>query len=192
MFLLRVLLLLATPTLVLAASPIEPVDKLHQTLTQNMAQSAKLKCEGRLERLGPVVDSSFDLPFIAQRALRRHWKTLDDAQRQRFTSTLRSSVITTYAVEFDTPNSVRFSPSKADDANASETTVHSTLSPAKGSPVTLDYLVKNGRIVNVLAEGVSDLALRASQYDAVMKNGGFEPLMSKLTAQNTELRSRCK
>ena len=113
-----------------------------------------------------------------------------------FIDTLRSSVIATYATEFATPGSVRFATGKTDTLPSGDAIVHTNLQPADGKPVTLDYIVKargpEFKIVNVLAEGVSDLALRASQYDAAMKAQGFEALLEKLKAQNQELRSRCK
>jgi len=45
--------------------------------------------------------------------------------------------------------------------------------------------------VNVLADGVSDLALRATQYDSLFKSQGFEALMSKLYQQTRQLKARC-
>ena len=195
-FLAQVALLVTLPCAALAANPSETVEKFHATLAENMAQAAKLKCEGRTERLGPAVDVTYDLPFIAERALRKHWKTLGEPERSAFIATLRASVIGTYATEFATPDSVRFTTGKTDTLANGDAIVHTTLTPTKGKPVTLDYVLKardgGYQVVNVLAEGVSDLALRASQYDALMKGQGFAALQEKLLAQNKELRSRCK
>lgn len=183
------------PSALLAADAADPVNRLHAGLTEAMNRSAKLGCEGRIQLLGPVVDDSFNLPLIAEKTLRRHWKTLDDAQHARFTTALRTSVVSTYATEFAKANSVRFETGKTDTLPGGDSVVHARLLPAEGDPVSLDYVLKqNGerwQIVNVLAEGVSDLALRATQYDGIIKGEGFDALVKKLDSQTQAQKARC-
>lgn len=183
------------PAVLFAADATDPVNHLHAGLTEAMNRATKLGCEGRIQLLGPVVDDSFNLPLIAEKTLRRHWKTLDDGQRTRFTTTLRSSVVSTYATEFSKPGSVKFETGKTDTLPGGDVVVHARLLPAEGDPVSLDYVLKqNGerwQIVNVLAEGVSDLALRATQYDGIMKADGFDALIKKLESQTQAQKARC-
>ena len=144
----------------------------------------------------PAVKDAFDLPFIAERTLRRHWKTLDATQREAFSAALERSVITTYATEFASPDAVRFTTGKTDTMANGDAVVHATLSPQKGDAVALDYVLKSRegdwKVVNVLAEGVSDLALRATQYDGLMKSAGFPALMTRLDEQTAKLKARCQ
>lgn len=181
-----------------ATAPSQPADAVsafHATLTDAMTRSAKLGCEGRLKLVQPAVDATFDLPFIAERALRRHWKTLDEGQHTAFAAALRTSVITTYATEFSAPDAVSFATGDTETLPNGDALVHTTLSPRDHSALSLDYVLKrrNDRwqVVNVLADGVSDLALRATQYDGVMKGEGFQALMGKLDAQTRKLKARC-
>lgn len=186
----------STAAAALPAAPADVVNTLHSSLTETMTQSAKLGCEGRLKRLQPVVEASFDLPFVAERALRRSWKTLDEAQRQRFTAALRRSFITTYATEFSTPGAVTFATGSSEPLANGDVLVHSTLTPNGGSAITLDYVLRqraeHWQVVNVLADGVSDLALRATQYEGLMKSSHFDALIARLDAQTQTLRSRCQ
>ena len=76
--------LLSAPVLA-GESAAAAITAFHATLTDSMSRSAKLGCEGRLKLVQPAVDRAFDLPFVAERALRRHWKTLTPAQRETFT-----------------------------------------------------------------------------------------------------------
>ena len=160
-----------------------------------MSRSAKLGCEGRTRLVQPAVEATFDLPFLAERALRRHWKTLDEAQRSRFAAALHRSVISTYATEFAAPDAVGFATGRSETLANGDTLVHSTLTPKGGSAITLDYVMKprgeRWQVVNVLADGVSDLALRATQYDSLFKAQGFEALMTRLDAQTQQLKARC-
>jgi len=180
---------------VAAASPAETVTGFHTALTQSMTDAVKLRCEGRMQRLQPVVDATFDLPFLSERALRRHWKNLSPEQRQQFTAALRQSVITTYATEFSEAGAVVFRTGTSETLANGDALVRTTLSPREGAPVSLDYILrpreKGWQVVNVLAEGVSDLALRASQYDSLMKADGFEALMARLATQTQQLKARC-
>lgn len=172
------------------------VSAFHATLTDTMSRSGKLGCEGRTAAVQPMVEATFDLPFLAERALRRHWKTLDATQREAFTAALRRSVVSTYATEFASPGAVQFATGKSETLANGDALVHTTLTPRGGSAITLDYVLKargeGWQVVNVLADGVSDLALRATQYDGLMKTQGFAALMGKLDAQTAQLLARCK
>lgn len=171
------------------------VTALHTTLNDAMTRSAKLGCEGRLKLLQPSVDQTFDLPFVAERALRRHWKTLDSSQQQAFTAALRRSFSTTYATEFSSPGSIEFATGKSEILGNGDALVHTSLTPKGSNAITLDYVLKphgsEWRVVNVLADGVSDLALRATQYDGLMKSQGFDALMTRLEQQTQTLKARC-
>lgn len=187
---------LTIPVTVGAAPSAEAVvTALHTTLIDAMARSAKLGCEGRLKLLQPSVDQTFDLPFVAERALRRHWKTLDSSQQQAFTAALRRSFSTTYATEFSSPGSIEFATGKSEILGNGDALVHTSLTPKGSNAITLDYVLKphgsEWRVVNVLADGVSDLALRATQYDGLMKSQGFDALMTRLEQQTQTLKARC-
>lgn len=194
--LLLALALLGAATGAVAGASADTVDRFHATLTASMQEAKKLGCEGRIAKLMPAVKDAFDLPFIAERTLRRHWKTLDATQREAFSAALERSVITTYATEFASPDAVRFTTGKTDTMANGDAVVHATLSPQKGDAVALDYVLKSRegdwKVVNVLAEGVSDLALRATQYDGLMKSAGFPALMTRLDEQTAKLKARCQ
>ncbi len=53
--------------------------------------------------------------------------------------------------------------------------------------VQLDYVLQEEagrwRIVNVVANGVSDLSLKRADYGSIMKKQGFDVLVGKLEAQ---------
>lgn len=175
--------------------PADTVSALHTSLSDAMARSAALGCEGRIKFLQPAVENAFDLPFVAERTLRRSWKTLDAAQREQFISALRTSFITTYATEFAKPDSVRFATGATESLANGDALVHSSLTPKNSAAITLDYVLRaqggHWQVVNVLADGVSDLALRATQYEGVMKSDGFAALTTKLAAQTKTLKARC-
>lgn len=181
------------PAAAAAVAAAETVTAFHAELLTAVAEP---RCERRRAGLAPVVAQRFDLPFIAQRALRRHWTTLDAAQREAFVAALSASVVATYATEFAGPDAVRFATGSTSALPSGDARVAATLTPKTGSAVALDYVLQargeHWQIVNVLAEGVSDLALRATQYDGLMKSEGFAALLAKLGAQTAATEARCR
>jgi phospholipid transport system substrate-binding protein len=62
--------------------------------------------------------------------------------------------------------------------------VRSKLIDPNGSNVIFDYLLRKvdnqWRIVNVIANGVSDLAVKRAEYRQIIKTEGFNSLLTKL------------
>lgn len=194
------LLLLACASVLAAPAPApeQIVERFHATLLENMRQGGALGCEGRMERLRPVVRETFDVPDLSRRVLRRRWTELNDAQRAQFTDALEELIVTTYAREFHAYDGERFATVESAPLPGGRGTlrqVRTLLSPAAGEPVTLDYALHatpaGWRVINVVAGGVSDLALRSAQYEAGYKTGGYDALIDGLRAQATRIRSQC-
>lgn len=167
-------------------APDAVINGFHAALTDAMAHGAELGCKGRVAKLEPVVVKTFDLPFIANHILRKRWEKMTPEQRSAFTTTLKDLTVETYAGNFSHPGT-RFELVETKDLTATRKQVRTRLIPAHDEPVSLDYfLQKSGddwKIINVIANGVSDLALRSSQYDKVFEDSGFDGLMSKLHKQ---------
>jgi len=53
--------------------------------------------------------------------------------------------------------------------------------------VSIDYLLKkkgdSWRIINILSKGVSDIALKRSEYGVVFKKSGFDVLLAEITVK---------
>ena len=184
------------PPIALAANdPADTVTALHGVLIDNLKSGTKLGCSGRLQRLGPAVDLDFDLPFLAQRVLRRQWKDLSGEQRKQFVDRFRELVVGTYASQFAAYAGERFTTLDTQDLADGTKLVHASLATGKDN-VSFDYVLHDvagtWKIVNVVADGVSDLALRSSQYDKAYKAGGFDGLMSLLATQIAGNKDDCK
>lgn len=191
----RIALRLAAGALVLAlagsaaaAAAREPVDSLHAALLDNMERGAELGFAGRRERLAPVVAARFDMPFVARVVMGGAWSDLDDAQRQRFVRALGDLTVATYADRFDSRDGEVFEVYDERALNKGRQLVRARIAAPGDDPVTLDYVVQPGddgdyRIVNVVANGVSDLSLKRAEYAAVIRAEGFEALLEKLDGQ---------
>ena len=169
------------------------VERLHSTLLEVMQRADALGFEGRRERLAPVIVQSFDLAFICRVILGRHWDELSDEERAQMVDTFTRLTITTYAARFDGFSGESFRTVEVKAMSRGRELVRTELVRPADEPVHLDYVLHRDselwRIVNVVAEGVSDLSLKRADYGSVIKREGFEVLMEKLEGQIEELKS---
>jgi phospholipid transport system substrate-binding protein len=149
-----------------------------------MKDGAKIGYQGRYEQLAPVIKSSFDMPFVSKTVLGKYWETFNNEQRSRFIEAFTQLSIATYAANFDRYSGERFKTISQKQVSGGRILVQSQLIKSNGGQVQLDYLLHptggQWRIVNIIAEGVSDLALKRADYSAFLKSKGFEALLKKL------------
>ena len=164
--------------------PEQIVNQLHETLLKGMREGERLGYKGRVELLAPVIGHTHDLDFIARTTLGANWTQLDAEQQRTFTDVFRKLSIGTYAGWFKSYDGERFEFLEQQSMPRDQILVRSRLVPLKGEPVRFDYILRHGkggwRIVNILADGVSDLALKRVEYRAVLQRDGFSTLIDML------------
>lgn len=189
------LLALGLPTAYAAsAAPADTVTGFHAVLLDNMKHAGSYSCKDRMQHLTPAIDNTFDMPFLAQHVLRRQWSSLNATQQADFTATLKDMVITTYASQFTKFNGEKFVTQETQE-NGKMRAVRAQLQLPAGDPVQFEYVLRETpagwRTINVIAEGVSDLALRSAQYDKIFKDQGFDGLIKQIRDQTAKLKSSC-
>ncbi len=166
------------------------VEKLHESLLMAMNGGAQLGLQGREEMLAPVIESSFDFESICRIVTGRYWKSASDEQKARFTSAFKKLSVVTYASNFSSFSGEKFQ-TEGSEADHEALIVRTTLRPTQGEPVTLNYLLRQSnehwRIMNVVAQGVSDLSLKRADYTAVIKTEGFDSLINRLEKKSAEM-----
>jgi len=188
-------LIFCTPAAFAAGTPADVVNAIHAALLNNMKHGKEYGCDGRIKHLQPVVDASFDVPLIAQTVMRRHWSELSDAQRTQLIAEFREVTVVTYASNFNSFGGEAFTTQDTQSPPNGDQMVHARLQPGSGDSVAFDYILHgkdgNFRIINVIADGVSDLALRSTQYNALFEKKGFSGLMSWLQDQSKKMQANC-
>jgi phospholipid transport system substrate-binding protein len=175
-------------------SPVATITSLQQGLVAVAQDRPDASLDERYAALEPLIVATHDLPYIAEFALRRHWSALAELDRQRFVAAFERLSVTTYAARFKAVGQNTFRPISAGAADASGR-VHLTTGVARpGQPdVSLEYVLQqreqSWRIINVVADGVSDLALKRAEYSRVFTNGGIDGLVAELEDQTARLRA---
>jgi phospholipid transport system substrate-binding protein len=186
----RLALLIAVPFLLLAlpaqASPsTDTIESLNKTLLSVMQNARKLGFDGRYRELEPVVRKSFDHPFMAQVMTGRFWAGFTAEQRDKLVATLRRFTAATYAARFDGYSGQRFEILGEGAGPRDMVLVKTRLVPGSGEPVALDYLMRPQQGAAAIADvffnqSVSEVALRRSEYTAVLGRGGFDGLLASI------------
>lgn len=170
------------------APAVAVIARFQGTLLRVMKGARQLHLKGRYQRLAPAVRRSHDLPIIAAITLGPYWPQLTPAERAQFIAVFTRLTIATYATEFDgySPGQ-RFVDQGAHALGNGDVIVETELRKGHKHQATLDYLLApvhgSWQIINIVANGVSDLALKRAQYTAIMRKDGFSALLAKLRAK---------
>ncbi len=172
-------------------SPAATIASLQQGLVE-AARGKPAAIDERYRQLEPLIVATHDLPYIAEFALRRQWGSLAEADRRRFIEAFQRLSVTTYAARFGNVATDAFRPIEAGAPDANGRVRVTTAIKREGQPdVSFEYLVQRDgeswKIINIVADGVSDLALKRAEYQRVFASGGIDGLIAELEQQTQRL-----
>ncbi len=165
------------------AGPRAIVGELQAGLLDLMKRADEIGFEGRYNELGELLASTVDVDFMAQKAVGSHWRKLDEQEQARWLEAFRRMTRATYADRFEGYSGQHFETVGQEVAAHQTTLVRTTLVIPDDDDVELNYRLRETqagwRIIDVYLNGtVSELALRRSEYAAVLKRDGFEKLIT--------------
>jgi phospholipid transport system substrate-binding protein len=174
-------------------TPVATIASLQQGLIALAREQPNASLDERYRALEPLIAATHDLQYIAEFALRRQWSALGEPDRQRFVAAFQRLSVMTYAARFKSVGAETFRPITAAPPDASGRVSVATAAARANQPdVSLEYLLQqdgdNWRIINIVADGVSDLALKRAEYQRVFSSGGIDGLVAELERQTQRLR----
>ncbi len=172
--------------------PGTPVDKLHTVLLEVMKKAETMDAAARYARIAPVVESAFDLRLMTALSAGAHWRKASDTEKTALIAAFGKFSGATYASRFDGWSGQSFETLGVEDGPRGTKLVRTRInSPAKDS-VPLTYVVrnKNGiwRIADILLNaGISEIAVRRSEYRSILLSEGAAGLASLLNGRARKL-----
>jgi phospholipid transport system substrate-binding protein len=168
----------------LAADPQGNVRGFYDTLLTTMKSGPTLGQNGRYQRLAPVVDRVFDVPFMTQLAVGPSWATLSPAQQQQLIEAFRHYIAATYAERFDSYSGQQLQVTGERPYNAN-VIVQTRIVKGDGDTTTLDYLMRQNQgswqISDVYLDGaISQLAVQRSEFYSILRRDGVDGLVTAL------------
>jgi len=179
-----------------AAEAVDPaaarIQAFYDVLLNGMKHAQDLGVQGRFEKLAPAVKETFDSATMTRVAAGPSWNKIPADKQQALIAAFERMTTASYASQFAGYSGQQFTVEpKATPRNA-DVIVHSRLQPANGDPVTFNYLMRGSgadwKIEDVYLDGtISQLAVRRSEFSAILASEGPDGLLSKLTAQSDGL-----
>lgn len=138
----------------------------------------------RRKQLREIANDLFDFEEMSRRALATHWRERTPEERQKFVGLFADLLESTYFAQIDTYSgggSVRYG---AENVQAEQATVRTTIVTAKGTEIPLEYrlLLKDGRwfVYDVSIEGVSLVNNYRAQFNQIIRTSSYQQLLQRL------------
>ena len=175
-----------------AESPGATITALQKALVDTALRLQGASVAERYRALEPSIVATHDLPYIAEFALRRQWPMLTTEEKRRFVDAFQRLSVMTYAARFAGVAEDAFGPIEVGTPDANGRVEVTTAIRRAGQPdIALEYLLQRDgedwRIVNVVADGVSDLALKRAEYQRLFASGGIDGLIEEIERQTQRL-----
>lgn len=144
----------------------------------------------RIERLQSVVSAAHDYDRMGRLTVRSFWRDFSAAEQAQFVDAFGRLSVASYASRFATigPDTLDVLGSEA--TSDTQSVVHVMVRRADDDDITLDYTMRlsdgEWRIVDVLADGVSELVLRKNEYYPILEADGFAGLLDDIERQIAE------
>ncbi len=160
------------------------VEDFQNQLIDVMKQGKTLGFQGRYDKLDAVVRKSHDLPKIARIVVGKQWEELTSEQQAKLEAAVSQLSVSAYAYNFKDFSGESFSFVSEEETGRGGVVVHANLKIPGEKDVKFDYMMKkkddSWQIINIIADGVSDLALKRSDYTSVLTREGFDALIAKI------------
>lgn len=161
----------------------EVVKDFQSELISVMKQGSKLNFEQRSAQLRPVLIKTHNMVRMTRAVMGKEWKVLEQEQKKQLITKLIDLSVASYAHHFSSFSGQSFAV-KSTEKVRSQIYVKTFLVLPDDDDVSIDYLLKkkgdSWRIINILSKGVSDIALKRSEYGAIIKKSGFDVLLAEI------------
>ncbi|WP_043340225.1 ABC transporter substrate-binding protein [Belnapia moabensis] len=164
-----------------------PIERLNAALLDVMRNARSLGVRGREQRLRPVMEQVFNLPAMTRIAVGPSWTTISPADQQALVAAFSDWSIATYANRFDGYGGESFEIQGSTPRPNGDVLVETRILRPSDSPVQINYLLREGRIVDVYLTGtISELASRRSEFAGLLRDGGAQRLVAELRRRTAE------
>ncbi len=168
------------------------VENLHQSLISVMKKADALGLQGRYRQLHDPISAAFHLNLMIRIAVGSSWNTATQSERDELYAAFTRLSVSTYASRFDGYSGQTFRTKGMRTAPRGVQLVDVAIESPDDNPIPLTYVLKksNGawQIVDVLLDtGISELAVRRSEFAAILRQRGTAGLISTLNEKSAEL-----
>jgi phospholipid transport system substrate-binding protein len=177
----------------IAAETLDPaarrIEAYYQQLLPTIKQAGSLSVRERDRRFAPAISSAFDLGAMARLAVGPTWTTFSGGQQAAVREAFTHFITADYAHQISDYSGESFvvDPQTSTETRGGGEIVKTKLLQPGGRSVSINYLVRGGRVIDVYLNGtVSDLATRRDEFASILAEGGGADALVKKLHERTE------
>ena len=180
------------PTGSLSAEPSEVVDRFHEVLLSVMKKASSTSVTARYKELKPEIEKAFNLPFMIRITVGPRWNTASNQQKRELVEAFKSMSVGTYASRFNGYSGQLFKTLKVRNGPRGTRLVDTRIESPNDESVRITYVMgKFGdkwKIIDVLLDrGISEMAVRVSEYRFILRSRGVGSLARALSKKAANL-----
>jgi phospholipid transport system substrate-binding protein len=166
------------------------IQSYYQQLMPTIQQAGRLSVRERDRRFAPAITAAFDLATMARLAVGPSWSTFSPGQQSAVREAFGQFIIADYASQVSDYSGESFAvdPKTVPEPRGGGEIVKTKLLQPGGRTVTINYLVRGGRVIDVYLNGtISDLATRRDEFSSILASGGADGLIKRLRDRTQQL-----
>ena len=180
------------PTWALSAEPSEVVDRFHEVLLSVMKKASSTSVTTRYKELKPEIEKAFNLPVMIRITVGPRWNTANTQQKRELIEAFKSMSVGTYASRFNGYSGQLFKTLKVRNGPRGTRLVDTRIESPNDESVRITYVLgKFGdkwKIIDVLLDrGISEMAVRVSEYRSILRSHGVGSLTRALSKKAVNL-----
>jgi phospholipid transport system substrate-binding protein len=182
---------LTAPAAAAADTPRDVVAAMQSALLHVWEQSDDLSAQQRYESLEPALGQAFDFGRMIKVATGPAWARANPQEQAQLKQAFTRYSVATYASRFSEYTGQRFDITGQRSGPRDLTLVDTIIVRPAGEAVPLTYVVSTEadtpQIVDVIHKGVSEMAVRRSDYRNILARSGPGELAQRLEQQAEDL-----
>jgi phospholipid transport system substrate-binding protein len=170
---------------------VAPVQALTAALLKSMHAGSSESTAQRYRSLEPVVEQAFALPLVTRLSVGPDWASFSPEQQRELIAAFTRFTIANYAYNFHAFDGEKFEIADQVLTRGADKVVQTRIIPARDTPVSLVYRMHEvdgvWKIIDVDANGVSQLVLHRTDFAAAIAAGGAAALIAHLNKVSDDL-----
>jgi phospholipid transport system substrate-binding protein len=165
------------------------IESYYRQLLPTIQQAGRLSVRERDRRFAPAISSAFDLGTMTRLAVGSAWTSFSGAQQASVRDAFTHFITADYASQVSDYSGESFvvEPQTSTESRGGGEIVKTKLLQSGGRTVTINYLVRGGRVIDVYLNGtVSDLATRRDEFASILASGGGADALIKRLRERTQ------
>lgn len=176
------------------SAPVKVIETMHAGMLDVMRTAASTTFEERAAKLEPVIDTAYDLDFMGRKSLGKSFDVLSPEDQKRWLELFHTFMVANYAGRFTSFSGQKFETLGEEPAAQDTVLVRTRLVDPGKENVDLAYRMRQQdgawKVIDVYLKGtVSELALRRSDFTAILDREGFPALIANLDGKIADLRA---